>query len=580
MRICCAISVGLVSLACSGGGSGGGVADYGAVASITLSPDSAILHTSSEAPEELQFTAEVAFESGQVIADFELIEWGLSNISAGELTDQGLFTSSATNGGSTWVTASAGGMSATADVLVIYEEVVSEEGVPSNASEAFAEEGAPSSGLEFAYPEDGVALPRNLKSPAFMWWDTAGSNLYQLEFSSETTSVLIYTSATEWSAPEDLWRTITATNAGGEVALTLSAASVTTSGEEITSVDAVYEGPTIRFVVNRLDAEGAIYYFSTTENGIVRCGVDDEEPDAWFTKFAGNTEDYCVGCHAITQQGDRMAYAWNVNNVDRQGLASITEDGEIELLLEQTTARDKAYFSTYDPSGEWLVISSEGTLGVYNGQTGAYMHDVMTDISLTMPQWSPDGTMLVAVSGQNMNSDVAFSNGYLVILDYLGDGQFGEPWALTQAYNDSLSYYPVFSPDSRWVAYNKTAHLVYNNEDDEVGHLETNFAEDASLWLVASVEGSVPIELVRANLDGGITNSWPRWGPVPDDDVYWLTFASNRDYGLYESEHAQIWISGIDTRLAEQGQDPSLPAYRFPQQGWEDSNHAPLWSLF
>ena len=38
--------------------------------------------------------------------------------------------------------------------------------------------------------------------------------------------------------------------------------------------------------------------------------------------------------------------------------------------------------------------------------------------------------------------------------------------------------------------------------------------------------------------------------------------------------------SGVDIQLADKGLDPSLPAYRLPQQGWDDSNHAPLWSLF
>jgi dipeptidyl aminopeptidase/acylaminoacyl peptidase len=487
------------------------------------------------------------------------------------LSDDGLFTTSTTNGGSTWITASAGGMSATADVLVIYEEIVTEEGVPEGAEAAFEQSTAPSEGLEFAYPEDGVALPRNLQSPAFMWWDTDGMNLYRLEFSSDTTQVVVYTNSREWTVPDELWRTITATNAGGSVQLTLSGAAVTTVDGAIVSVDAVLSGPSIEFIVNRLDAEGAIYYFSTTESGIVRCDVEDTEPVPWFSQSSGNTEGSCVGCHEINPQGDRMAYAWNEDDIDRQGLASITENGEVDLVLTHTSGRDKAYFSTYDPSGAYMVISSESDLFVYDGQTGELLHEISSDIDLTMPDWSPDGTMLVAISGRNMNSDVNFSNGYLVILEHLGEGQFSEPWPLTEAVpqgQDGNSYYPVFSPDSRWVAYNKTEGWA------------TNFADDASLWLVEAMEGAQPIELARANRAQGITNSWPRWGPVPDDDVYWLTFASDRDYGIYQSEHAQIWISGVDTRLADQGQDPSMPAYRLPQQGWDDSNHAPVWSLY
>jgi len=181
-----------------------------------------------------------------------------------------------------------------------------------------------------------------------------------------------------------------------------------------------------------------------------------------------------------------------------------------------------------------------------------------------------------------MISDSNFAEGHLVVMEHLGGAEFGDPWTLTEIDIMALDYYPVFSPDSRWVAYNRTFSR------------QTNFAEDAALWLVEAVEGATPIELERANWADGITNSWPRWGPVPDDDVFWLAFASNRDYGIHgyeeaavdcptgqaECEHAQIWISGIDTRIAEEGSDPSLPAYRFPQQDWLESNHAPLWSLY
>jgi hypothetical protein len=62
-----------MGLACSGGSGGGNVGDFGAVSRITLTPSSAILRTSSELPQTEQFTAELAFESGEVISPTSLL---------------------------------------------------------------------------------------------------------------------------------------------------------------------------------------------------------------------------------------------------------------------------------------------------------------------------------------------------------------------------------------------------------------------------------------------------------------------------------------------------------------------------
>ena len=86
---------------------------------------------------------------------------------------------------------------------------------------------------------------------------------------------------------------------------------------------------------------------------------------------------------------------------------------------------------------------------------------------------------------------------------------------------------------------------------------------------------------MNANKGTNLTNSWPRWGPIPDDDVLWLAFASTRDYGSLSTDgEAHVWVTAIDTKLAEQGQDPSFPAFWLVQQEVGGGNHAPWWSLY
>ena len=42
----------------------------------------------------------------------------------------------------------------------------------------------------------------------------------------------------------------------------------------------------------------------------------------------------------------------------------------------------------------------------------------------------------------------------------------------------------------------------------------------------------------------------------------------------------QIWVAAIDLAKAENGEDPSYPAFRMVQQDRSTSNHTPWWSLF
>ena len=54
---------------------------------------------------------------------------------------------------------------------------------------------------------------------------------------------------------------------------------------------------------------------------------------------------------------------------------------------------------------------------------------------------------------------------------------------------------------------------------------------------------------------------YPRWGPLPDDDILWIAFSSIREYPLVEEHGEQIWVSGINPELAYDGLDPSTKSF-------------------
>src|SRR5262249_5507714 len=96
--------------------------------------------------------------------------------------------------------------------------------------------------------------------------------------------------------------------------------------------------------------------------------------------------------------------------------------------------------------------------------------------------------------------------------------------AASSAYNE---YYPSFSPDDQFVAFNR------------VGQNTERYDHAAAEVFVILSAGGVPTR-VAANdpvqcsgkKSPGITNSWPKWAPeavvVGDRTFYWLAFSSRR----------------------------------------------------
>ncbi|MBM4391290.1 MAG: PD40 domain-containing protein [Deltaproteobacteria bacterium] len=174
-----------------------------------------------------------------------------------------------------------------------------------------------------------------------------------------------------------------------------------------------------------------------------------------------------------------------------------------------------------------------------------------------------------------MYGDCCFTEGKLVLIPIDESGNLGAATTLYepeyQAANTLNVFYPAFSPDGRWVAFNMALGSSYDNEN-------------AQLYVI-SVDGGEPIPLAAANFAEGITNSWPHWGPLPDDEVFWLAFASKRAYGDIVNDgvtdpsllQSQIWVAAFRPALAEAGGDPSSPAFWLPNQDPETSNHTSYW---
>lgn len=504
--------------------------------SLTVEPSELTLQTGPSGVDPILFEAHASFSDGheEVLPE---AEWVLSNRSTGIIDTTGLFTPSTTNGGVTYVTARFDGQEARAEVKLIYQDSRNDAGVDTSLFDAprVSQEGI------WTYPDDGVNIPRNTPSIQFQWADL-GQSAARLHFRSPVTDLAVYTTGTSWTASAEDWPLIVATNAGGSVQVELSLA---VNGQVLTD-----KVRTIQ--VNRLDASGSIFYWSTSTSGIMEIPYGGSAAEY----ITANTTGHCVGCHTI--QGGRIAFTYDGGD-GNMGVKRLS-DGSDMIPFGQAYGN----FKTFSPDGQYLLSTFQGSLLLHDGQNGSFLYEVPMPGPVTHVDWSPDGQQVVGVMPAGYSCDWCFTEGNLVILDYLGNGQFSEPRTLYDAPPGYNAYYPAFSPDGEWIAFNLSTGDAYDDPD-------------ASIWVI-SRDGGDPIELVSADKTGGITNSLPRWGPLPDDDVLWLAFSSKRNYGNLTFGNPQIWVAGFDPEKAKKGEDPSWPAFWLPGQDYGQNNHIPAWA--
>lgn len=503
---------------------------------LAVSPAESTVYTSPEgASAQFTLTTTRTDGSSEVLPE---AEWTLSNHTIGEIDETGAFAASIDNGGVAYVNARYAGLEASALLTVVFQDEIVGEGVD---PAAFDVPKTTHTGL-WAYPPDGVNLPRNTPSLVFQWADV-GATAVRLRFRSSVTDLSVYTTGTSWTADEATWAALVGTNAGGSVDVELSLLV----GAEVWS-EAV-----ITVNVNRFDARGNIYYWTTSASGIRKIPYGGQAEDFLTAATTG----YCVGCHSVRK--DKIVYTFDGGN-GPLGVRDLTTGTD-------TIGHDSGVygnFNTISPDGSLVLVAFQGTLLLYDAITGAFLNEVPTGGVATHPDWSPDGTRVAIVLTNGDGGDWYFSGGRIAVMDVAPDHTFGLPVVVYDPPDPYNAYYPAWSPDGEWLALNVSTGDSYADADAMVYAVNGN--------------GSVVVELTAANIAAGYTNSLPRWAPLPDDDVLWLAFSSNRVYGTITAGNPQLWVTGFDPVRAAAGADPSWPAFWLPGQDSTQNNHIPMWA--
>ena len=321
----------------------------GDIASIRVEPTELTLVTTPDEPAEAEFVAYATMADGTEL-EMDLLSWKVSNFSAGDIDEDGLFESVDTNGGITDVIAQSFGVEGAARVTVIFTEDVMANELPEAVAEFFKV--APSSddpALLMTYPLDNVIIPRNLEGLGFAWDDASSvdTTVYRLHFQSEITDISVYTDSLTWMSNSDLWEMISASNRDGRVTVSVSAGDW--SGDSLSNVR---QGPLINIQVNRFDARGSVLYWGIFEQtaSIMRIPIGTTDSEAFWTCEGNNC---CIGCHALADDADRLAITHNGGKFSVIDV-SVPEEPE-EVIPTTVDHSNHAAFKAISPDGKYML---------------------------------------------------------------------------------------------------------------------------------------------------------------------------------------------------------------------------------
>jgi hypothetical protein len=508
-----------------------------------------------------------------------------------------------------------------------------------------------------AYPLDGLLLPPNMNVLEVQFVPPAGATLFEVDFTNAITNVKVETmcnaitpvrggpsSGCGVTLPQAAWNDIANTNRDGDpVQVTVRA--TTGTGACVTS-------STAKIAINfaKDDIIGGIYYWQSATYGGVGgktggiyshdFGSFDPTPTPFYTSGASGT---CVGCHFLSRDGARISLTFDDPDGDdefgdeRSGVLDVASRTGLAGMTQlspgfQTFTHDhgKMITSTFKPAMTMPMLMSNQGFGLYDssGTTLTVLKALALPTGMlgTQPDLSSDDSLLAFVVPQagtiDKSGDHHFLGGSIYTAAFHTSTNTLDTFTPLLAATGNLNnYYPNIAPDGSFVIYNEATPSMPLPTSDAgtVSNGDAFYARNARVKLLhlpapAGGGSATPIDLAALNVANGLSNSWPRWSPYVQTykghRLLWVTFSSNRDYGLHLSNQGfdncyppegpmydqpqplskagvtyqscaepQIWMAGIivDPDPSLDSGDRSFPAFWLPFQDVTSHNHSAQW---
>ncbi len=623
------------------GGSSG--SDAVAGGDLTVTPPEVTLDLASGGPAVSQVYVAKLSDGTDVSS---MAQWTLDDPTLGTLSGS-TFTTGTMHGGTTIVRATFQGKMGYATVHVKLHANVTTMTCP--GCPAFPPDNTPACmdmtrSAMMLYPTDGTIVPPNMNVIETQFDQGKGNTLFEIDFENAATDVRVETrcnvindvrtnlatSGCAYDLDQTVWDFLAQSNRGGDP-LTITVRATDDSGACV----ATSPGRKISFATE--DLLGGIYYWQSVVYGGVQgatggifrydFGARGQKPTAFLSPSANVGT--CVGCHFLSRDGQKMSYGADDPDADDEYGDLHASLLDVQSFTVSAQGKVPPGFQTFSPDHK-LFLASDGrgmnkspAFFLFDGNTGAAAVPATVSSGAsrgTHPDWSPDGSSIVFVQPKSflsammmmmmmgtMGDDEHFVGGSLYTMSY-ANGNFGAPAALLTSQGEN-NYYPTYSPDGQFIAFNRAPSTGKDVTDDAFSNVKARA-------LLLPAKGGNPIDMPALNDNGDLTNSWPRFSPsvqmYKGHQIVWVTFSSTRDYGdrvrnstfvnnlpqvnCYPSEspqnpmgskmqplgpechQPQIWMAAIDLTVAASGKgDPSYPAFWLPFQDVTSHNHIAQW---
>ena len=548
---------------------------------ISIAPaDSTVQVSNSPAP--IQFTATGSFASGSRDITGDLA-WSASrgdDTPPGTISG-GLYQPEPNAGGTVTISATDSCVSGTTQLTMQLDATFNDPGAGTTDRFDAGVSGVTTAGTKvplIVYPNDQTRFPRNIYKVLFQW-RRGGDDFFKLSFAGPNSTTTVWTDGNDpqcagldagcWEADPNTWTAIAGSNAGATTTLTVQGVAQ--------SDPKVYEAPPITIGFSKKDVKGAIFYWSTSAQGVRRASVSDALPEPYAvalptpTTLPDGTTVKCVACHTVSRDGQMMVAGTQTSGATGEFLYNVTPTPPPNDFITNELSTNNKGFGAFSPDDSQVVMTVGNVLKVFSTDGGALVANLAPPAG-TNPDWSPSNTM-IAYSDKSGDSP---GGANLATLAHNADGSWATTGKIIVASNipaAGTNLFPSFSPDGRYIAY---------SHGQKGGHGDKTFL----LYLV-DADGGTPVELANANhqmnndpslVTGQFEDNMPTW--APSGDYEWVAFNSARPYGviLPAAKVQQIWVAAIDPSKLGTGQDPSYPAFRFSFQVISESNHRAFWS--
>jgi hypothetical protein len=481
---------------------------------------------------------------------------------SGDMTATGLL------GGTGTLQAQLGDLAAIADVTVKLVFVDDSQAIDPSIKDAFDGAMTPDPAFfSLLYPYDQTVFPRGLVGPELQWNGGGAADVYRIHLESPTFEF------TTWSlvpppsrfnfptAPADIWRLMTNSTVG----------DVTLSVQRYDGTQA-YQPVVEDWKIAPANLAGTIYYWEINQGQVVRLKPGQSAPQAFLQSPPGVT---CIACHSVSANGSTMVASFN-------GGPSPWGTFDVATGTNNYASGSPSGFQAISPTGSHVVYgqSQGGALSLATSTDVTPLTTLTPTVGIAVhPTWSNDGAR-IAYGARTDGNWLDFNQSGLFAADVdVNAPAFSNQTELVASNADPafpVNTYPSYSPDSQWLAFQRS------NQARTRGAL-------GQVWLT-NTDGSILFPLEELNGVGTLSEVQsratyqPTFLPVPVGGYFWVVAESERTYGnrLVDENPAtrvkQLWVAAIDAD-PQDGTDPSHPAFWLPGQELNNQNMRGAWAL-